>query len=299
MVKKDKYAKKEDTRFTINEPAELMSFLLAQFPGKNRNNIKSLLRNKQVYVNGKLTFQYNYALQPGEQVSIRWNKVPVAEQYPGITIVFEDEYLVVIEKQAGILSIATEKEKRKTAYSMLSEHVKSQNPASKIFVIHRLDRETSGLMMFAKSEAIQKLIQESWQATTKERIYLAIVEGNPKQPEGVISSYLVESQKSMMVYSTQNPNNGQKAVTHYEMLKQNKHFSMLKVSLETGRKNQVRVHMQSIGHPIIGDKKYGSTSNPINRLGLHAWVLSFMHPVTKEQLHFETSIPGKFAALFK
>ena len=293
-----KYDNKENSRFPVREATELATFLLAQFPAKNRNNIKSLLRNKQVFVGGKIVFQYNHPLQPGDEVTVRWNRLPDAQQYPGIQIVFEDEHLIVIEKADGVLSIATEKEKRNTAYSILSEHVKKQHADNKIFIIHRLDRETSGLMMFAKSEEIQKKVQESWQSTTKERVYLAVIQGQLAQPDGVISSYLVESPKSMMVYSSQNPKNGQKAVTYYETLKTSKGFSLLKVRLETGRKNQVRVHMQSIGHPLVGDKKYGSEINPLRRLGLHAWILAFQHPVTGEALHFETSIPGKFAALF-
>lgn len=291
------YEKKEDTRFAVTEPAELMTFLLAKFPSKNRNNIKSLLRDKQVLVNDKITFQFNHPLQVNDAVRVRWTKAPIEKQYEGIKIIFEDEHLIVIEKEEGILSMATEKEKRKTAYSTLSEHVKKQNPKNKIFIIHRLDRETSGLMMFAKSEVVQKKMQESWQSTTKERVYLAIISGSPRKPEDTITSYLVESEKSMMVYSTQNAERGQKAVTHYETVQQNRYFSMLKVSLETGRKNQVRVHLQSIGHPIVGDKKYGSNTNPINRLALHAWVLAFQHPITNEQMHFETAIPTKFASL--
>ncbi|PQA58822.1 RluA family pseudouridine synthase [Siphonobacter curvatus] len=299
MQKKNPYEKKEDTRFAVAEPAELMTFLLKQFPSKNRNNIKSLLRDKQVLVDGKVTFQYNYVLQKGQEVKIRWAKAPEERKYDGLKIVFEDEHLIVIEKEAGLLSMATEKEKRRTAYHLLSEHVKAQKPGNKIFIIHRLDRETSGLMMFAKSEAVQKKVQESWQSTTKERIYLALVAGVLRQPAGVINTNLVESEKSMMVYVTQNPERGQTAVTHYETLQKNARFSLLKVQLETGRKNQIRVHLQSIGHPIVGDKKYESRHDPINRLGLHAWVLAFQHPVTGEQLRFETAIPRKFLEVVK
>ncbi len=299
MQKKNPYEKKEDTRFAVAEPAELMTFLLKQFPSKNRNNVKSLLRDKQVLVDGKVTFQYNYVLQKGQEVKVRWAKAPEERKYDGLKIVFEDEHLIVIEKEAGLLSMATEKEKRRTAYHLLSEHVKAQKPGNKIFIIHRLDRETSGLMMFAKSEAVQKKVQESWQSTTKERIYLALVAGVLRQPAGVINTNLVESEKSMMVYVTQNPERGQTAVTHYETIQKNARFSLLKVQLETGRKNQIRVHLQSIGHPIVGDKKYESRHDPINRLGLHAWVLAFQHPFTGEQLRFETAIPRKFLDVVK
>ena len=194
--------------------------------------------------------------------------------------------------------MSTNKGNERTAYSILSDHVKRKDPDNKVFIIHRLDRETSGLMMFAKNEQVQKLVQESWNPTTKQRTYLAVIEGPLNQPVGTHVSYLHES-KALIVYSSSNPANGQEAITHYETLKENEGFALLKVVLETGRKNQIRVHMQDLGHPIVGDKKYGATSNPIGRLGLHAWALSFVHPITGEQLHFETPIPRKFQILFK
>jgi 23S rRNA pseudouridine1911/1915/1917 synthase len=196
-----------------------------------------------------------------------------------------------------MLSIATDRREDQTAYSILSRHVKQQSPTHKIFIVHRLDRETSGVMVFAKSEKIQKLLQETWGPTTKERTYLAVVGGVLAQSSGTIVSYLNES-KALIVYSSQNPNQGQKAITHYETIQSNKQFSLLKVNLETGRKNQIRVHMQDLGHSVVGDKKYGSNLNPIGRLGLHAWVLGFTHPITKEKMRFETKVPPKFLSLF-
>ncbi|MCY7350034.1 MAG: RluA family pseudouridine synthase [Cytophagaceae bacterium] len=289
--------KKPDTRLTVTEEAELMAFLLAKLPHKSRNNIKTLLRDKQIFVDDQVVTQYNHPLKPDQKVNVRWDKPPEEQHYRGLSIVFEDDYLIVINKQEGLLSIATTKEKIHTAYSILSDHIKKQDPKNRLFIVHRLDRETSGLMLFAKSERIQKLLQESWGTTTKERTYLAVTEGPVERPEGVISSYLHES-KALIVYSDQNSYNGQRAITHYETLKSNGYYSLLKVSLETGRKNQVRVHMQDIGHPIVGDAKYGATIDPIGRLGLHAWVLAFAHPVTREQLRFETPIPVKFSGLF-
>lgn len=289
--------KKQNTRLNVTEAAELMPFLLAQLSHKSRNNIKTLLRDKQILVDGQVVTQYNHPLQPEQQVEVRWEKPPEEEHYRGLSIVFEDDYLLVINKQEGLLSIATNKEKIHTAYSILSGHIKKQDPKNRLFIVHRLDRETSGLMLFAKSERIQNLLQESWSTTTKERTYLAVTEGPVERPQGVISSYLHES-KALMVYSDQNPYNGQHAVTHYETLKSNAWYSLLKVSLETGRKNQVRVHLQDIGHPIVGDAKYGATIDPIGRLGLHAWVLAFAHPITGEQLRFETPIPTRFSGLF-
>lgn len=274
-----------------------MIFLLENLKGKNRNNIKTLLRDKQIMVDGKIVTQFNHPLEPGQQVEVTRHKIAEEKDYRGISIVYEDHDLIVIDKHAGILSISDGKEGQQTAYSMLSSHVKSIDPKNKIFVVHRLDRETSGLMMFAQSEFIQKSLQESWHDTVTERTYLAIVEGALEKSEGVITSYLQEN-KAFIVYSSQNPSRGQRAVTHYKVIKSAKNYSLLKVDLETGQKNQIRVHMQDIGHPIIGDKKYGSTVNPIGRMGLHAWVLAFRHPVTGENLRFETAVPRKFLRLF-
>lgn len=285
-----------DLKLQVKTEVELMTFLLEQLPHKNRNNVKTLLRDKQILVNGKIVTQFNHPLLPENQVEIRGNKVPESQQYKGINIVFEDHYLIVIDKEAGILSIATDTEKRQTAYSLLSDHVKKHNPNNKIFVVHRLDRETSGLMIFAKNENVKNLLQETWVDTVEERTYLAMVQSPMKKPEGKIESYLHES-KALIVYSSQNPNSGQKAITHYKTLKSNTFYTLLQVNLETGRKNQIRVHLQEMGHPIIGDQKYGSKVSPINRLGLHAWVLAFAHPITKEAMRFETEIPKKFSRL--
>jgi 23S rRNA pseudouridine1911/1915/1917 synthase len=295
--KTDKPTKPDTTQFKVTEETELLVFLLAKITGKSRNDVKALLRDKQIYIDGQPVTQFNHPLKPEQIVEVKWKKAPEEQKYRGLSIVFEDQYLIVIEKQAGVLSIATEKQKDNTAYSTLSDHVKRQDPRNRIFVVHRLDRETSGLMMFAKSEKIQKLLQESWNATIEERTYLAVVEGYVEKKQDTITSYLVES-KALIVYSSKNPDVGQEAITHYEVLRSNKNFSLLKVNLETGRKNQIRVHAKDIGHSVVGDEKYGAKSDPIKRLGLHAWVLAFKHPITKKDLHFETEMPSKFINLF-
>jgi 23S rRNA pseudouridine1911/1915/1917 synthase len=281
---------------TVTEITELMKFLLYQLPHKNRDNIKSYLRSRQVIVDGKIVTQYNHSLIPGQQVEVTGERIPKEKQYRGISIVFEDQYLIVIDKHAGMLSMATDKEKEKTAYGMLSVHVKKTNPSNKIFIVHRLDRETSGLMVFAKSEEIQHKLQESWQTNVTERTYMAIIEGELKEKEGTVTSWLTES-KSLMVYSSPDPGKGDKAITHYRTIKTNQAYSLLAIDPETGRKNQIRVHMKDLGHSIVGDKKYGSRVNPVGRMCLHARVLAFVHPVTQEKLHFETGIPQKFSRL--
>jgi 23S rRNA pseudouridine1911/1915/1917 synthase len=256
-----------------------------------------LLGNKQVLVDGKVISQFNHPLSPGQEIEISKERVQQEKKLHEYNIVFEDDDLIIIEKQAGLLSISTDKEKRATAYSLLSNHVKKQNRENKIFVVHRLDRETSGLMLFAKSEEVKYHLQELWNATIKERSYIAVVEGAVEKPEGVITSYLTEG-KTFKVHSSQNPKNGKKAITNYKVIKKNKNYSLLKVNLETGRKNQIRVHLQDIGHSVVGDKKYGASGSPLKRLGLHAQQLSLTHPTTRQKLNFETKIPGLFLRLF-
>lgn len=286
------------TGFEVKEQEELMKFLLANLPDKSRNKVKSILKNKQVFVDGKAVTQFNHLLEPGQVITIGKNTPkPAANQVFGMTIVYEDKDLIVVNKKAGLLTIATENEKRDTVYSILSNYVKEQDEKNKIFIVHRLDRETSGLMMFAKNSEMQELLQESWKQTISERSYLAVIDGRMEKPEGTYRSYLFES-KVFKMHSSQIPEKGQEAITHYSTLKSNDLYSLLKVTLETGRKNQIRVHLQDLNHPIIGDKKYGSVSNPIGRLGLHAWILAFRHPLTGKMVRFETSVPGSFLKLF-
>jgi 23S rRNA pseudouridine1911/1915/1917 synthase len=287
---------KSEQKFVVAEPAELMKFLIASMPNKSRDNIKSLLRNKQVFVDGKNVTQFNHPLESGQVIEIGTSKATDEQHFRGISIVYEDDYLIVVDKHAGILSVAVPNKSTPTAYNMLSYHVKLQNISNKIFIVHRLDRDTSGLLIFAKSQNVQDALQDSWHNTVIERSYLAVVEGKVEKTEGTVTSYLTES-KALIVYSSQNPEHGKEAITHYKLLKSNEKFSLLKVDLETGRKNQIRVHLKDIGHPVVGDKKYGSVTDPIGRLGLHAWVLGFTHPVTNEQMRFETNIPRKFERL--
>ena len=283
--------------FTVEKNEPLLARLLSQLPHKSRNTLKAVLKDGQVAVDGKPVTQFDHVLRPGQRVEVSWEKKATHQQPHGLNIVYEDQELIIINKPSGLLTIATDKEKRKTAYAVLSNYVKMEDPENKIFIIHRLDRETSGLLMFAKNEAIKRQIQETWNATIDQRTYIGVVEGEVQQQEGTIVSWLHES-KAFIVYSSQNPQHGQKAITHYKKIKGSKTFSLLQINLETGRKHQIRVHMQDIKHPIIGDSKYGSTQSPIRRMGLHAQVLAFKHPGTGKLLRFETEIPKKFLQLF-
>lgn len=287
---------KMDT-FTVAEEAPLLASLLRHLPHKSRNILKAVLKAGQVSVEGKPFTRFDHTLYPGQRVEVSWVRAAPRQQPRELHILFEDEDLIIISKPPGLLTVATDREKRKTAYSMLSSYVKSQDPDNKIFIIHRLDRETSGLLMFARSEKVKDQIQKNWNTTISQRTYVGVVEGRVIQAEGTITSWLTES-SAFIVYSSQNPRSGRKAVTHFKKISENSMFTLLQINLETGRKHQIRVHMQDINHPIIGDKKYGSTLNPLRRLGLHAQVLDFTHPTTGKPMRFETGIPEKFQNLF-
>ncbi|NEU31168.1 RluA family pseudouridine synthase [bacterium LRH843] len=281
----------------VDDTCELLGCLLKVLAGKSRNSVKAVLTRGQVSVNGKVQTKHNYKLTSGDSVRIDWSRQSAKVKMSGIEIIYEDGDLIVIEKEAGLLSIATDEERENTAYRELMKYVQQTDPKSRIFIIHRLDRDTSGIMMFAKSKKIQQLLQNSWHESVKERTYVALVEGTVGEA-GTITSWLKEN-KQFMVTSSRTPNGGKKAVTHYKVIKSNKTMSLLQVQLETGRKNQIRVHMREIGHPIVGDKKYGSSVNPIGRIGLHAQALAFMHPATGEALRFETNVPAAFARGFR
>lgn len=280
--------------YTVKEQMELLPFLLEAMENRSRNSVKSILARGQVSVNDRSTTKHNYQLEAGQTVSILKNKVAAkVNKMSGFSIIHEDKDIIVINKDAGLLSIASAREKNLTAYSQLMEYVRIENPKNRIFVVHRLDRDTSGVMVFAKDETVKRKLQDNWKTVVKERTYTALVEGTVKKTEDTITSWLRES-KTLVVYSSPKPNDGLHAVTHYQTIQSSSKYSLLKVNLETGRKNQIRVHMQDIGHPIVGDKKYGANTNPIGRLGLHASVLAFEHPKTGELLHFEAPIPEVF-----
>ncbi len=285
-------------QFKVTEQSELLLFLLDKLSPQGRNSVKSLLAHGQVSVDDRVEKLYNHPLKTGQVVTVRKDRTSVAPVLVGLRILHEDDDLIVIHKDAGLLSIATPQETELTAYRQLTAHVRLDNPQNRIFVLHRLDRETSGVMMFAKSEKVQQKMQDNWKDIVKERMYVALVEGMVKKTQGTITSWLKET-STLKMYSSFTPNDGQHAITHYKVLQSNRNYSLLEVHLETGRKNQIRVHMQDIGHPVASDKKYGSKTKPFARLGLHARVLAFEHPATGKLMRFETDIPKQFLSQFK
>ena len=289
--------KRRTSRIEVSSDGVLMDLLLEKFSQRNRNFFKTLLKFKKIKVDGRVVLQYNYPLKKGQLVEINWEKESEKSLPGGIEILYEDHDIIVINKPAGMLAVATMSEKTRTAYSILSDHVKKQHRNNKIYVIHRLDRETSGIMMYAKNHDIKESIKEDWYNNVPERTYVAVVEGRIKPPAGTIVSWLKENSGTFM-YSSHD-REGKKAVTHYETLQSSGDFSLLKIELETGRKNQIRVHMQDKGVPVTGDRKYGAKMNPISRLALHAMVLAFLHPRTGKLMRFESRIPDSFLRLVK
>lgn len=292
-----KTSSSKNTKFKVSEEMELMQFLMLKFKGKSRTAIKSMLSHKQVIVDNKINTQFNFILKPGSEVVVNSQKPQKEVKLKGLDIIYEDDHIIVIKKEAGLLSISTDKKDCVTAYGLLSEYVKEADPSNHIYVLHRLDRETSGVMMFAKNPEVKSVLQSDWQETVMERCYYVVVEGNVEKDSGTIVSWLTEN-KNFVVFSSPTDNGGQKAVTHYKVLQRSRSYSLVEVKLETGRKNQIRVHMQDLGHSVIGDKKYGATKNPINRLALHAYLLVFKHPITNEIMRFETSVPDEFKIIF-
>lgn len=294
MSKNKRHRANQSHHYTVKESTTLLPFLLEVMPNRGRNSVKSILERGQVSVDDHIETYYKYELHPGQTVSILPNKVARREgALVGLSILYEDDDLIVVNKEAGLLTIATNKEKRRTAHYQLMNYVRKQHPRNRVFIVHRLDQDTSGVMMFAKNEQAKRKLQDSWRKFVKERAYLALVEGKVTKQCSTITSWLKET-KTHRMYSSSNKNDGQFAKTHYKVLQTNNNFSLLEVHLDTGRKNQIRVHMHDLGHPVVGDKKYGAKTNAIRRLGLHAHTLSFIHPTTNEVLTFKSPAPKVF-----
>lgn len=277
-------------KYIVKENEILIEFLKKMFSNLSKNSVKSLLHNEKVFVNGNMTTKYNYELNAGDVVEIR-EKVA-----KNIDIIYEDKDIIVINKPSGLLTVATEKEKNKTAYHLVMEYLKKKNKNNRIFIIHRLDKDTSGIIMFAKNERAKHLYQDNWNDIVKKRCYYAVIDGKMENKEGTIKSYLKEN--GNMVYSVKD-RSGKLAITEYKVLKERKTISLLDINLKTGRKNQIRVHMKENKTPILGDLKYGEKSKLINRLALHAYKLELINPVTKKLLTFEVNMPNEFKILFK
>ena len=236
---------------------KLLEFLIASMPQRKRTNVKELLKHNQVAVNGTPITQFDFLLNEGDKIEVNLTREFKVFSNRRVKLVYEDDDILVIEKGYGLLSMGTDKTKDGTAYSIMRDYVKWKSPRNKLFIVHRLDRDTSGLMMLAKTEEAKNTMQHNWNNMVLNRKYIAVVEGEVENDEGVVKSYLAENSQ-YEVYSTQNPEEGDLAVTRYKVIKRGLGHTILEVELDTGRKNQIRVHMKDLGHPIAGDRKYGA-----------------------------------------
>lgn len=281
--------------YTCDSPDTLLPFLQQSNPDISHKKLKALLTYKKIRVNGKVVSQYNYPLKKNDVVEIHFSG---HKSHLDLPILYEDKDLLVLEKRAGLLTIATDNEKEKTLYHFALQYVKEENKNNMIFVVHRLDKDTSGIVVFAKNSYMKKALQENWNELIIKRGYYAIIEGQLEKPSGTICTYLKESD-SYKVYSVQNKKEGKIAITHFKTIKENPMYSLLDIHLETGRKNQIRVHLSEMGHPIVGDYKYGSTKRPMKRMGLHAYILEFEHPFTHKKMLFKSDMPKEFKQVMK
>ena len=287
-----------DKVYIVEEPSGLLDFLLRKLTDKSRNNVKSLLTNKTVSINGKTVTRHDHPLQKGQTVTIASPEHMLQKQFRQLKILYEDDALIAIDKPAGLLSIATDDEKEKTAYHLMTDYVRLADSKARVFVVHRLDRDTSGVLIAAKNERMKLALQDNWNDLVVTRGYTAVVEGVPKDSSGRITTWLRET-KTLFTYSSGIPGDGREAVTNYQVIKAAEAYALLKITIETGRKNQIRVHMRDLGHPIAGDKKYGAKTNPLSRLCLHAELLELRHPFTDKHISFESAAPKTFMTLFR
>ena len=316
--------RKQDTVLKVAEGGQLMDFLMAKMGGMARSSVKQLLGQRRVKVGNAIQTRHDFMLKAGDIVTVSSGRGNSQLTHPKLRIVYEDDDLIVVNKQPGLLTVAaTPGSSETTAYSILRAYVKKQNARAGIYVVHRLDRETSGLLVFARSEELQHYMRQYWRELVTERTYIALTEGVLSPREGKITTWLTEDKRNAVVYSSPVDDGGDIAITNYKVLKAtttpphpspqgresgSRHFSSLEgrsggvtyslveLHLETGRTNQIRVHLASKGCPVVGDRKYGhgNESSPIDRLCLHAKVLAFIHPVTEKTIRFESPVPKEF-----
>ena len=319
--------RKQDTVLKVADGGQLMDFLMAKMGGMARSSVKQLLGQRRVKVGNAIQTRHDFMLKAGDIVTVSSGRGNSQLTHPKLRIVYEDDDLIVVNKQPGLLTVAaTPGSSETTAYSILRAYVKKQNARAGIYVVHRLDRETSGLLVFARSEELQHYMRQYWRELVTERTYIALTEGVLSPREGKITTWLTEDKRNAVVYSSPVDDGGDIAITNYKTLKTtttpphpsphgresgSRHFSSLEgrsgglvyslveLHLETGRTNQIRVHLASKGCPVVGDRKYGhgNENSPIDRLCLHAKVLEFIHPVTEQKVRFESPVPKEFNKL--
>lgn len=284
------------TNYTVRGEATLLDWLLSNLK-ESKSKVKATLKNSGIKVNGKFRTQFDYPLHNGDRVSVSKSKKNNTFHSKFLKLVYEDQYLVVIEKNVGILSMAAG-HSTLNVKTVLDDYFRRTRQHCTAHVVHRLDRDTSGLMIYAKDIQTEQILEHDWHNIVYDRRYVAVVSGEMEDDEGTVANWLKDN-RAYITYSSPVDNGGKYAVTHFHVLDRNATHSLVEYRLETGRKNQIRVHSADMGHPVCGDVKYGNGDNPIGRLCLHAYILCFYHPINHKRMEFETEIPADFRKLFK
>ena len=282
--------------FEVTEESTLLAFLFEHVKD-TKSKIKATLKGRGIKVNGKTMTQFDYPLAVGTKIAVsktKKNREIFKSRY--VNIVYEDRWIVVVEKQAGILSMAAGHSSLNVK-AVLDDYFKKSGQKCRAHVVHRLDRDTSGLMVYAKDMETEQILEHHWHDIVYDRRYVAVVCGEMEQDEGTVANWLKDN-KAYYTYSSPVDNGGKYAVTHFRVLRRTTDFSLVEFKLETGRKNQIRVHTADMQHPVCGDVKYGDGTDPLHRLCLHAYMLHFVHPITNERMEFDTIIPPVFMKLF-
>lgn len=293
----EQYAANKYIQLSVKEEMPLMEFLMKEMSGISRNRVKDLLQGHAVMVDRQLVTQYDFMLSRGQSVLVSKHKRSTELLNKFVKIIYEDKDLIVIVKSEGILSMASAPGQY-CVKTILDEYFKSRHFPCTAHVVHRLDKETSGLMVYAKNMEIRKMFEADWHNIVYDRRYVAVLCGEMEQEGGTVRSWLKDN-KAYVTYSSPTDNGGKEAITHYRRVATNGRFTLAEMRLETGRKNQIRVHMKDLGYPVAGDVKYGNGQNPVRRLALHAFRLHFYHPRTGEPMKFDTPHPTNFTRLFQ
>lgn len=286
------------TSYTLKVDCTVEEFFSRYMDGKSRTAQKQLLSKGAVRAGGRVVRRLDAVLLAGTTVVVAPRPEPQFVMPSGLRILYEDDWLLVVNKDAGLLTIATETEREHTAYSYLSAYLKFHHRQDKVYIVHRLDRGTSGVLLFAKTPTAQQTLRQNWDSLVHSREYVAVAQGHFLETDGTITTWLAEDPATYQMYVCR-PGQGKRAVTHYHVMSEAPGFSLVSLQLDTGRKNQIRVHLRHVGHTIAGDRKYGALTDPIGRLCLHARQIEFEHPMTGRLMNFETRVPAEFERLFR
>jgi len=281
-------------KFKITQADTLLNAAAALLPDHKPTKLKSLLKHNQLAINGIPTSQFDHPVNQGDELWVNFDRSFQVFSHPRIKLVYEDNDIIIVDKGYGVLSTAAGRPSDDTVYNIVRKYAKGFSDKANIYVVHRLDRDTSGLMLLTRTKQSRDMLINNWNDMIVDRKYVAVVEGKVEQHEGTVKSFLAENPETFEMYSTDDKKIGKLAVTKYRVLKQGKKFAMVEVQITTGRKNQIRVHMHDLGNPVSGDRKYGGHPSPINRVALHATMLSFIHPTSQKVVTFSSPVPSNF-----